>query len=118
MKHIATVLAFALIAASASLFACDCGKSASAPATPAAEKPAVKKHPLKGVVTDLLPTESALMVRHEEVPGVMKAMTMMLVVDPAVLNTVKKNDAITGLLYRDAEGVWRLDEVKVVTPAS
>jgi Cu/Ag efflux protein CusF len=116
-------LALLLTAPAASL-ACDCGKSAkpasslttlSTDAKPS-EKPAPRKHPLKGIVTDLLPADSALMVKHEEIPGVMKAMTMMLTVDPAVLSRVKKNDAITALLYRDAEGIWRLDDVKVITP--
>ena len=99
--------------------ACDCGKSTQpiAANSQPAGKPAIQKHPLKGVVTDLLPDESALMVKHEEIPGVMKAMTMMLTVDPAVLATVKKRDAITGLLYRDAEGTWRLDDVKVAPPS-
>jgi Cu/Ag efflux protein CusF len=84
----------------------------------AADKPETKKHPLKGVVTDLLAEESALMVKHEAIPGVMKAMTMMLTVDSAVLSTVKQGDAITGLIYRDAAGTWRLDDVKVITPAA
>ncbi len=119
-----TLLALSLAAAPIATFACDCGKSAkpassltalTADAKPA-DKSAPKKHPLKGIVTALLPADSALMVKHEEIPGVMKAMTMMLTVDPSVLDRVKKGDAITALLYRDAEGTWRLDDVKVITP--
>ncbi len=103
---------------------CDCATKSSAPAaaTPAASTDSkdttAKKHPLKGVVTDLLPDQSALMVKHEEIPGVMKAMTMMLTVEPSVLDRVKKGDAITALLYRNPEGTWRLDDVQVLPPAT
>jgi Cu/Ag efflux protein CusF len=102
---------------------CDCATKSTSPAvssgvsTDAKESAAPKKHPLKGVVTDVIADKSALMVKHEEIPGFMKAMTMMLTVDPAVVTTVKKGDAITGLIHRDAEGTWRLDEVKTVTTA-
>jgi Cu/Ag efflux protein CusF len=100
---------------------CDCAtKSASPPvssgvSTDARDSAAPKKHPLKGVVTDVIADKSALMVKHEEIPGFMKAMTMMLTVDPTALSTVKKGDPITGLLYRDAAGTWRLDEVKTMS---
>lgn len=115
-----------LAAPAASVFACDCNKPAkpasslaalTADAKPA-DKSAPKKHPLKGIVTDLVADHSALMVKHEEIPGFMKAMTMMLTVDAEVLSRVKKGDAITGLLHRDQEGVWRLDNVKVLPPTS
>ena len=45
--------------------------------------PATVGHPLKGVVLDVLADKSALLVKHEEIPGVMKAMTMLLKVDAA-----------------------------------
>ncbi|ATC64501.1 hypothetical protein CMV30_11360 [Nibricoccus aquaticus] len=77
-----------------------------------------RKFPLKGVVTELLPDQSALMVKHEAIPGVMKAMTMMFTVDPAVITTVKKGDAITALMSRTADGDWHLNDVKVVSPAT
>ena len=101
-------------------FACDCGKTSKAVATAATEhdqKESPRKHPLKGVITDVLPAQDALMVKHEAIPGVMKAMTMMFVVDPAVLKTVKKGDAITALMSRTADGDWRLDDVKVIPSA-
>jgi Cu/Ag efflux protein CusF len=99
---------------------CDCATKSASPgvssgvSTDARDSAAPKKHPLKGVITDVLADQSALTVKHEEIPGFMKAMTMMLTVDPAVLSTVKKGDPITGLLYRDAGGTWRLDEVKTL----
>jgi len=106
--------ALAIAIASSRAASCDCCK---APATlsgdVSASTEAPKKYPLKGVITDLVPDESALMVKHEAIPGVMKAMTMMFTVDPAVLQAVKKGDAITGLLSH-ADGKWLLESVVVV----
>jgi Cu/Ag efflux protein CusF len=84
---------------------------------PAAEKKtdAAKRYPLRGVVTSVDTERSALMVKHEEIPGVMRAMTMMFKVDPAVLKAVKKGDAISGEMARD-EGGWRLHAVKIMPP--
>jgi len=68
-------------------------------------------HPLKGVVVDVLADKKALLVKHEEIPGVMKAMTMLLRVDEATLASVKKGDAITARLTNE-DGAWWLREVK------
>jgi Cu/Ag efflux protein CusF len=54
----------------------------------------------------------ALLVRHEEIPGFMRAMTMMLRVDDATLAAAQKDDAITATIYRDTEGRWALRDVK------
>lgn len=75
-----------------------------------------KRHPLKGVVTAVDTGLSALRVKHEEIPGVMRAMTMLFKVDAATLKAVKTGDAITALMTRE-EGEWRLYEVKVVKAA-
>ena len=86
---------------------------------PAAEKKsdAARRHPLRGVVTSVDAERSALMVKHEEIPGVMRAMTMMFKVDAATLKAVKKGDAITGQMARDEAGGWRLHDVKVASAA-
>lgn len=76
-----------------------------------AEKDAPGRHPLRGVIVDVRADRSALLVRHEEIPGVMKAMTMLLKVDAETLSSAKKGAAITGLLVRKADGWW-LEEVK------
>lgn len=81
-----------------------------------AEKPEPGSHPVKGVVMGLLPEKTALLVKHEEVPGVMRAMTMMFKVDPAVLEQVKKGDAISAHMVRRPDGWW-LTAVKV-TPVA
>ena len=75
-----------------------------------------KRHPLKGVVTGVDANLSAIRVKHEEIPGVMRAMTMLFKVDAATLKAVKTGDAITALMNRE-EGEWRLHEVKIVSAA-
>jgi Cu/Ag efflux protein CusF len=86
--------------------ACCCNEPAQVATT--AE---VKRHPLKGVVTSVLPDRSALMVKHEEIPGFMRAMTMMFKVDAATLKSAKKGDAITGLMSRQGDD-WVLEDVR------
>jgi len=94
--------------------ACDCCDEKPAAVVSSHEgKDAPKRHPLKGVVVDVGAKESALLVKHEEIPGVMKAMTMLLKVDQAALASAKKGDAVTGLLVRKADGWW-LEEVKTL----
>lgn len=83
----------------------------------AADTPAEPRtHPLKGVVMGLLPEKTALLVKHEEVPGVMRAMTMMFRVEPAVLEKVKRGDTIKALMARRPDGWW-LTEIEIVAPA-
>jgi Cu/Ag efflux protein CusF len=103
---------------------CDCCQGAKIcccqPAA-VAEQPAVpaeppKSHPVKGVVMGLMPEKTALLVKHEEVPGVMRAMTMMFKVDPAVLERVKRTDVIQARMQRRADGWW-LTEIEVLAPA-
>lgn len=86
--------------------------SSSAAATPLAAD-GIKRHPLKGVITSVLTERSALMVKHEEIPGYMKAMTMLFKVDAATLKAAKKGQALTGLMSRQGSD-WVLEDVKFV----
>ncbi|MFM7749404.1 MAG: copper-binding protein [Opitutaceae bacterium] len=86
--------------------ACCCNEPAKAETAAA-----VKRYPLKGVITSVLPDRSALMVKHEEIPGFMRAMTMMFKVDAATLKSAKKGDAITGMMSRQGDD-WVLEEVR------
>jgi Cu/Ag efflux protein CusF len=113
-----------LAAAATKNCGCDCCKGQEtcccAPAAAAAE-PAVpaeqpKAHPVKGVIMGVMTDRTALLVKHEEVPGVMRAMTMMFKVEPAVLEQVKRGDAIRAKMQRRTDGWWLLD-VEVVEPA-
>jgi len=73
-------------------------------------------HPLVGVVRAVRTDRQALLVRHEEIPGFMRAMTMLLRVEPDVLARVRPGDAIRAKLGRDAAGEWFLRDVEVTTP--
>ena len=89
--------------------ACCCNEPAPQPK--AAEAAKAKRHALKGVITSVLPERSALMVKHEEIPGFMRAMTMMFKVDAATLKSARKGDAITALMSRQGDD-WILEEVR------
>jgi Cu/Ag efflux protein CusF len=75
----------------------------------------VKRHALRGVVTGILAEKSALLVKHEEIPGVMRAMTMLFQVDAATLKAAKEGQAITGLMSRQGDA-WVLEDVKILKP--
>jgi Cu/Ag efflux protein CusF len=88
---------------------CCCNAEATA-----APKPVT--HPLKGVIVGVMPEKTALLVKHEAIPGVMRAMTMMFKVEPAVLEKVKRGDALRARMGKRDDGWW-LTEVEVVRPA-
>lgn len=78
------------------------------------DKAEPKRHPLKGVIVEVLADKQALLVKHEAIPGVMRAMTMQLKTDAETLQTVKQGQAITALLVRKADGWW----IESVKPAN
>jgi mono/diheme cytochrome c family protein/Cu/Ag efflux protein CusF len=80
-----------------------CGKApapapAPKPATTAAPAaPAVAEKPrLHGVIQDVLADRSSLVIRHDEIPGVMRGMTMAFRVDAATLQAAQKGQVIDG----------------------
>ncbi len=82
---------------------------------PAAAAPASEPgHPLRGVIVEILPDKQALLVNHEEIPDVMRAMTMLLKVDAPTLAAAKKGQSITATLRRRTDGWWLTD----VTPVA
>ncbi len=83
---------------------------ASTAATAAA---AMKQYPLRGVVLEVDASAPSLLVKHEEIPGYMAAMTMQFPVDAEVAGRVKKNQTITATLVVEAGG-FQLEDVKVV----
>lgn len=69
---------------------------------------------VRGVVRETRPAKSQLIVKHEEIPGYMDAMTMPFKVrDPKILESVKPGDAITFQLHVTEEDHW-IDGVKIV----
>lgn len=102
---LAAVLVF--VAAPVALLAAD---------TKAPEKAVtVQRHPLRGIITSVVTEKSAFMIKHEDIPGVMRAMTMMFKVDDTTLKAFKQGDAITGLMSRQGSN-WVLEEVKPAAP--
>jgi len=90
-----------------------CSKPAE-PSAAASAQSSAKRHPIKGVIVDIMADQSALMVKHEEIPGYMMAMTMMFKVDAATLKAAVKDQTITGTLVEGTDGL-SLEDVK---PAS
>lgn len=86
--------------------ACCAATEPVATSSATADAPASAGHPLRGVIVAVLPEKSALLVKHEEIPGVMSAMTMLLKVDAAALATAQKDQAITATLVKKADGWW------------
>lgn len=97
---------------------CDCCKGKEVCCCHAEEradaKPAPKLHPLTGIVIEVLADRQALLVKHNEIPGVMRAMTMMFRVEADVLAHVKQGDAIKARMGRDENNKWILRDVAVV----
>jgi protein SCO1/2 len=82
-----------------------------------ARDPGARMFPLTGVVVEVLADRQALLVKHDDIPGVMPPMTMRFYVEADVLARVKKGDAISAQTTRTREGRWILREVEVVPPA-
>jgi len=71
-------------------------------------------HALRGRIEGILPDRKALLVQHEEVPGVMRAMTMMFNVDPRVIPLVKEDQQILARMERRDDGKWWLFNLRLL----
>ena len=76
----------------------------------------VKRHPLRGVITAVYADRGSIMVKHDEIPGVMRAMTMLFRVDAATLKSAEKGQTITAMMSRQSDEWW-LHDVKVAAAA-
>jgi mono/diheme cytochrome c family protein/Cu/Ag efflux protein CusF len=99
-----------------------CGKpaapKAAAPAAAKTEAPADAPK-LTGVIQDILPARSSLVIKHEAIPGMMGAMTMAFRVDAATLQAAQKGQAITGEVSNSGGMAFTLSHVKLgVAPAA
>lgn len=118
MRPLAALAVALASLASASLHGAGACCSADLSAAPAAGAPEAAKpvgHPLRGVVVAVMADRSSLLVKHEEIPGVMRAMTMLLKVDAESLTAAKKDLPITGTLVKKSDGWW-LQDVKPAAP--
>ena len=95
-----------------------CGKNSSCQkqcciSTPTPSSTATASHPLRGIVQSVVAERQSILVKHEAIPDVMSAMTMLLQVDPGFLNQVAVGDTITARLFRNDDGKWALEKVIV-----
>lgn len=113
----AILLALALSAAAAPA----CRRKAEIPAgavskppleAPAPVSAAAKRYPLKGIIVAADPSRPEIIVRHEEIPGYMPAMTMPFPVrdDPKVTALLRPGDRIEATLVVDGD-VYFLEQV-------
>jgi Cu/Ag efflux protein CusF len=80
--------------------------------TPPAAAAASKRYALRGVIVAIDAGKSALRIKHEEIPGVMRAMTMQFRVDATALQAAQVGATLTGLMSRQPEH-WLLEDVKI-----
>jgi Cu/Ag efflux protein CusF len=104
-----------LLLASLALAALPAGLAAAEGAAPKAKADAAPRHAIKGVVTGHYAERQSLIIKHEEIPGVMRAMTMAFKVDEATFKAAKQGDQIAGQMSREPDG-WRLHDVKLSPP--
>lgn len=121
LRHLAIFISLSplALAATAKNCGCECCKGkevcccnledahASAESDPA-ETEAVR-HPLRGVIVAIQADDATLTVKHEAIPGVMPAMTMLFKVEPATLSAAKKGQAITAQMSRRGDDWWLHD---------
>jgi Cu/Ag efflux protein CusF len=74
----------------------------------------VEGHAVRGRIIRLLPERQSVLVAHEDVPGVMPAMTMAFRVDPRLLEFLKPGQQVTGRMARREDGRWWLFNVRIM----
>jgi Cu/Ag efflux protein CusF len=79
---------------------------------------AERGHAVTGKIVSVLTDRKALLVAHEEVPGVMMAMTMSFQVDPRVLDLVKPEQNILARMERRDDGKWWLFSIRILNAAN
>lgn len=83
-----------------------CSKKESSVET---EKP--QSYPLTGEVISVDAARNVLVVRHDEIPGFMPAMTMEFIVSPGDVAVAKPGQKIRGQLLQSEKGDWRLEQI-------
>lgn len=84
--------------------------AAPKPAPPA--EPA--RYPFRGTITTVFPDKATLLIKHDEIPGLMDAATMAFRVTPEDLRRVKKGQTITATLIVREDDFW-LSDLKVAS---
>ncbi len=97
------------------LAACQSQPRPSQPASQArsTQTDTAKRYPLRGVVLEIHKEKRELRVKHEDIPGYMKSMTMNFPVrDDAALATLAAGDEITADLNVAAPGEYWLSNIR------
>jgi protein SCO1/2 len=102
--HVRRLLSLAALAAGLA----GCGQPAPQAAAPS---DGLKRYPLTGEVVSADPAKNLLIVRHEEVPGVMPGMTMEFNVSPGDAAIAKPGSRIRATLVQVQEGEFRLEKI-------
>ena len=79
--------------------------------TPPTSQPAARRYPLRGIVVEIRSAQSSLLVKHEDIPGFMPAMTMLFKVDATALKEARPGRPITATLVQRDDG-FALEDVK------
>jgi protein SCO1 len=101
------------------------GAESGAGKTPPSPSGAVttEDYTLKGVVRSVAPESGRVMIRHEEIPGFMKAMTMPFhPADESILGLLHPGDEVEGILHVEKQDGavrdYQLRDLKVTKPAA
>lgn len=71
-------------------------------------------HPMRGRIVKLFPDKGSVLVAHDEIPGVMRAMTMSFRIDPRLMQFLQPEQIVLGRIARRADGLWWLFGVRIV----
>lgn len=87
-----------------------------------AKEPASQSYPIRGTVISTDPSNSEVLLKHDDIPGLMPAMTMAYrLEDPSTLSELHPGDLITATLLADHDAAGpknlRLHEVVVIAQA-
>jgi Cu/Ag efflux protein CusF len=111
-QRFVTLLALSFAALASSHFSladpASAAPSNSSPAAASSNDDTAKRYPFRGVIIGVYPEKGTLLIKHEDVPGLMKGMTMAFRVDRDVfeLKFVKEHQAITATLIAREDDLW------------
>ncbi len=74
---------------------------------------ATRGYPVKGIVTRVMADRGMVIVKHEEIPGVMRAMTMAFKVEAETLSQLSVDQELLGRIERQGRD-WHLFNVKLL----
>gem|GEM_PF-1588663 len=115
MRVRASSIVLLLAMTTLAITALGCHGTANSPTT----SPATKQYPIRGTVISTDPANGEVLLKHDDVPGLMPAMTMAYrLEDPSALSELHPGDIITATLLADHDAAGpknlRLREIVIV----